>query len=200
MTPVVDKLKITPQDHGRRMSLDDFEGASVQEGFHYELGRGIICVSEVPNPWHEFVLDAIRQQLSDYRKLNLCPQFLTATGGGCKILVKGLESERHPDLAVYFTKPPMPGKAAWAVWVPELVIELVSSGSEERDYKEKREEYFQFGVKEYWIFDPSKSELLALRRSKGVWEEHRFGQEGVYQSPLLPGLELNLKPIFEAAL
>jgi len=35
-------VKIGPMDDGRQMSLDDFDEAEVQPGFHYELSRGII--------------------------------------------------------------------------------------------------------------------------------------------------------------
>lgn len=33
-------IKVGPADHGRQMSLADFDHAEVQEGYFYELGRG----------------------------------------------------------------------------------------------------------------------------------------------------------------
>ena len=51
------------------------------------------------------------------------------------------------------------------------MIEVVSPGSEERDYQQKREEYLLFGAREYWIFDAEKEEMLVLRRSGGRWIE-----------------------------
>ena len=45
-------VKIGPADHGRRMSLKEFEHAKVQEGYLYELSRGIITLSDVPNRLH----------------------------------------------------------------------------------------------------------------------------------------------------
>ena len=41
------KIKIGPQDEGRPMSLAEFEPAQVEEGYIYELSRGIITVSDV---------------------------------------------------------------------------------------------------------------------------------------------------------
>ena len=41
----------------------------------------------------------------------------------------------------------------------------------EHDYQQKREEYLVFGVREYWIFDAEKEEMLVLRRSGGRWIE-----------------------------
>jgi hypothetical protein len=40
MTTIKTALKIGPHDHGRRMSLQEFEPVQVQEGYLYELSRG----------------------------------------------------------------------------------------------------------------------------------------------------------------
>jgi hypothetical protein len=39
---------IGPEDQGRRMSLAEFDHAEVRDGYLYELGRGVITVSDVP--------------------------------------------------------------------------------------------------------------------------------------------------------
>ena len=44
--------RIGPGDHGRRMSLEEFEHAEGQEGRLYELSRGVITVVDVPKPRH----------------------------------------------------------------------------------------------------------------------------------------------------
>src|SRR5262249_33647194 len=87
----------------------------------------------------------------------------------------------------------------WAVWVPEIVVKVVSPGSESRDYGEKKEEYLLFGVREYWIFDCAKREMLALRRLEGAWEERTLHPPAVYRTRLLPGLRFATGPVFEAA-
>ena len=38
------KIIIGPEDHGRRMSLDDFDRAIARPGYLYELGKGAIEV------------------------------------------------------------------------------------------------------------------------------------------------------------
>ncbi len=43
------QAKIGPEDHGRKMSLKAFEFAQTEEGYHCELSRGYIIVSEVAN-------------------------------------------------------------------------------------------------------------------------------------------------------
>jgi Uma2 family endonuclease len=189
--------KVGPKDHGRRMSLAEFDHCEVQEGYLYELGRGVIVVSDVPNPRHLAQVDALREQLSAYRQQNPGRIRRIAGGGECKLLIAGLESERHPDLAVYKTPPPK--KDLWSSWVPELVVEVVSPGSEERDYEEKREEYLRFGVKEYWIVDADKQEVLVLRRVAGKWKERVLRRPDVYQPRVLPGFDFACAAVFEAA-
>lgn len=192
-------VRIGPADHGQRMTLDEFEPAEVMEGFHYELGRGEIIVSEVPDPKHMLILNAIRDQFVLYRITNPGRIFAIAGGGECKILLEAQQSERHPDLAVYMTPAPVEGNAVWGLWIPEVVVEIVSPGSEDRDYREKREEYLAFGVKEYWIVDPGKRLILLLRRERGRWTEQRFGPSDACETPLLPGFRFACGPVFEAA-
>jgi Uma2 family endonuclease len=192
-------IKIGPADHGRRMSLADFEHAEVQEGRLYELGREVIVVSDVPNPPHLAQVTTIRFQLSAYALAHPGRIYTIASGSECKILVAGLESERHPDLAIYKTPPPAAGEEAWAIWVPEIVVEVVFPGSEQRDYTEKREEYLLFGVQEYWIVDAERQEVLVLYRSAGRWAERVLHVPDTYRTRQLPGFAFACAPVFEAA-
>jgi Uma2 family endonuclease len=198
MSQSASKLKITPADNGRQMSLSDFEDAEVQEGYTYELSRGVIVVSEVPNPWHAVMIDAIRRQIEKYRIAHPDIIKVLPAGNECKVLLSQLASERHPDIAAYLTMPPASDSTVWRIWIPEIVIEVVSPGSEERDYNDKREEYLQFGVKEYWIFNRERQELLALIRSRGAWEERVVRTPAKYQSAQLPGFEMDCEAVFVA--
>lgn len=191
-------LKITQHDRGRAMALDDFDAADAEEGQLFELGRGIVVVTEIPRPSHEMIVDAIRMQLTAHRLAHPGQIHMLASGAGCKILLASLNSERHPDLAVYKSPPPRDDAQVWSLWIPDLAVEVVSPGSEHRDYVEKREEYLQFGVREYWIVDAAKQEMLALQRSRGQWAEQLVKPGTPYRPIVLPGFEFNLAAIFAA--
>jgi Uma2 family endonuclease len=193
------KIKIGPADHGRRMSLAGFEHAEVEEGHLYELGRGVIIVSDVPNPRHFAQVMAIRRQLAAYDLAHPNTIYGIAAGSDCKILVPDLESERHPDLAVYKTPPHADEAGVWATWVPEIVIEVVSADSAHRDFDEKPEEYLNFGVQEYWIVDAKREEVRVLRRSGGRWAERIVRPGKVCKTRLLPGFEFSCAAVFKAA-
>ena len=189
---------IGPRDHGRPMSLQEFDRAEGAEGRLYELSRGVITVVEVPNPKHFAQVNALRMQLSAYVLAKPGSCYAIASGSECKIVVEGLASERHPDLAVY-KEPPPDEEDVWASWVPELVIEVVSADSADRDYRQKPEEYLRFGVQEYWVVDASKQQMLAHRRSRGGWALKTIRTADNYKTRVLPGFGLNLASVFAVA-
>ena len=191
--------KVGPLDAGRRMSLDEFDPCETESGHQYELEGGIVIVTEVPLPSHFLRVDAIRDQLTLYKLTHRGIIRVIGSGSECKLLITESESERHPDLAVYKSDPPQQDRSVWRVWIPEIVIEVVSPGSEHRDKVIKREEYLTFGVAEYWVVDPIKQEFLVLRRDGNEWNEQVLSPEQTYRTDLLPLFELDLTPIFSAA-
>jgi Uma2 family endonuclease len=193
------KAKIGPYHHGRKMSLKAFEFAQVEEGYLVELARGYVVVSEVPNYPHALTTAFIRDMLGAYRLANPRATHLVLDGASCKLLIPDWESERHPDIAVYLTAPKgKKDRTLWRTWVPELVIEVVSEGSRDRDYTEKRDEYWTLGVKEYWVVDAKLQQVLVLRRGRSQWTEKTLGPADVCETKLLPGFKLPCKAVFEA--
>jgi Uma2 family endonuclease len=191
--------KIGPEDHGRRMSLDEFDHAEGREGYLYELSRGVITGTDVPAPRHLAQVNALKRQVHAYDLAHPGRIHTIASGSECKILLAGLESERHPDLTIYKTPPPEGDDDVWSAWIPEIVIEVVSPSSRHRDYEEKPEEYLQFGVLEYWIIDAKKREMLVLRRSRGRWSERAVRPPDTYGTRILPGFVLDVGLVFQGA-
>jgi Uma2 family endonuclease len=182
------------------MSLRAFEFAEVEDGYLYELARGYVIVSEVANYFHASQIDVLQDHLRAFKisRPGLIHRILD--GGACKLLVYDWESERHPDIAIYLTIPQ--GKKdskMWRTWIPELIIEVVSARSVERDYVEKREEYRTLGVKEYWIVDAAMGKITQLRRGKSDWLAKELFAGDVVETKLLPGFKLPCQPIFDAA-
>ncbi len=189
---------IGPSDHGRKMSLKAFEFVETEEGFHYELSRGFITVSQVANLIHALLVAMLRDALSVHKALNPDQVYIILGGMECKLLIPEWESERHPDIAVYLTKPKGPkNDKLWRRWTPELVIEVVSERSSDRDYVAKREEYWTLGAKEYWIVDAKRHQVVVLRRGKSDWIENWLDSESTLATKLLPGFKLPCKAIME---
>jgi hypothetical protein len=62
------QVRIGPEDNGKRMSLDDFDEATAAEGYLYELGRGVIEVSGIPQPRRAAQRDVAARSASDRKK------------------------------------------------------------------------------------------------------------------------------------
>jgi Uma2 family endonuclease len=192
------KIHVGPQDDGRRMSLDDFDKAIAQEGWLYELNKGVIEVSDVPPPNHAMQIQELRDQLVQYRLANAGTIAMIGGGGEAKLLIGPAQSERHPDLSVYLDPPPKV-KDVWSQWVPAIVIEVVSERSTKRDYDDKPDEYLMFGVSEYWIVDSQRQQLVVMTRWRGQWQSKTCKPSQKFITPQLPGFTLDLKRVFAAA-
>lgn len=191
------RIRIGPEDDGRRMSLDDFDRAIGREGHLYELGKGVIEVSEVPSLEHGRQVQEIRNQLVAYQIANPGVVDYLATGSEAKLLIGPSESERHADLFVYCG--PAPEVAhPWSLWVPEIVIEVVSESSRKRDYHDKPDEYLEFGVDEYWIIDAARKQMIANVRWRGQWKAQTIRPPKKYATRWLTGFSLDLKRVIDA--
>ena len=193
--------RIGPADHGRPMELDEFAEAEAAGRAHSTSWAG------GSSPWSRYrrsgtclQVAAARDQLQAYKSSNPGRIEVIASGNECKLMIVALRSERHPDLAVYLTPPPEDeDDDFWMRWVPEIVVEVVSPSSRDRDYDEKPEEYLRAGVKEYWIVDSERRALIVMRRSRGRWTETKVCPPAIYRTRLLPGLAFSIESVFTSA-
>ena len=83
---------------------------------------------------------------------------------------------------------------------PDLVVEVLSPSTAQRDRTLKRERYEKFGVREYWIAD-IVGNTIEVNVSEGDTYSVAgvYGQGDTFQSPLLPGLEIDVSAVFESS-
>jgi Uma2 family endonuclease len=81
----------------------------------------------------------------------------------------------------------------------DLVLEVVSPDKPERDLKEKREDYAEAGVQEYWIVNPLDETITVLRLEGDVFQEHGvFGRGAAATSALLAGFAVDVEAVLDA--
>ena len=80
---------------------------------------------------------------------------------------------------------------------PDLVVEVSSPSTDERDRTVKRKLYAEHGVKEYWLVDPDAMTVAVLVLGDGAFEEEGvYGRGESMTSPMLPGFSVNLDDLF----
>ena len=80
--------------------------------------------------------------------------------------------------------------------VPDLVVEILSPGTEHVDRGEKYFEYAKAGVREYWIVDPDEKKIEVYVEKRGVYQLfEKYGPDQTAYSKILPGLRIDLDEI-----
>ena len=105
---------------------------------------------------------------------------------------------REPDLLLLRNiNDPRNQEAFWLG--ADLVVEIVSPDNPTRDTVEKRTEYAEAGIPEYWIVDPQIETITVLRLEAGSYTEHGVFRRGTTAtSALLIGFEVGVDPVFDA--
>jgi len=81
---------------------------------------------------------------------------------------------------------------------PDLVVEVLSPASAQRDRTYKKTLYARHGVKEYWLVDPEAQTIEVLKLEMGGYRQAGRYQRGqTLKSPLLAGLEIPLDEVFK---
>ena len=79
---------------------------------------------------------------------------------------------------------------------PDLVIEILSPSTAERDRELKLGLYARFGVSEYWIVDPDERSAQVMKLGTGRYDSVERHDSGTVSSTLLPGLAVSVDEIF----
>jgi Uma2 family endonuclease len=177
--------RIGPADNGRKMSLEEFLEAEEEPGFRYELARGVLEVTKVPNDPHGQVVYNIYRIVVIYDLAH--PGVILRSGGGgeFQLIINELDSGRNPDFSIALQGAQKDDRGRM---IPVLSAEVVSERSVDRDYRAKREEYLAFGLLEYWIIDLKLRKMTLLVRQDDNWVERPCLEGQPIPSLVLPGL------------
>jgi Uma2 family endonuclease len=181
-------------DNGRSMTPDEFDASKeFDDEYRYELIRGVLIVSPMAGPGETSPNDALGFLLRAYQRFHPEGRCLDETLP--EFYVRTKDSRRRADRVAWIGLGRSPRTKAD---VPTIVIEFVarSHRDRQRDYFEKRAEYADIGVNEYWVVDRYDRKMVVYRLD-GSTETH--GVDAIYRTPLMPGFDLPLSELFAAA-
>ncbi|HEU0113172.1 MAG TPA: Uma2 family endonuclease [Thermomicrobiales bacterium] len=164
---------------------------SEREGDRHELFDGELVVTPAPVPDHQKIVGNL------YAVLRIAS--LAAAAGD--VFLGPIDVRLTPDTVL---EPDLCFVAAERLHIvgpktidaaPDLVVEVLSPGTRERDRGVKRALYARFGVQEYWLVDPD-ARTLTLFVLHGDRFEAQPLDEAAARSNVLPGLVVALADVF----
>ena len=199
VAPHVEQIVLGPALNGIRMTPEEFDAIGEGEydpDFRYELIDGVLIVNAIPLPAERGPNQELGRLLLNYRYDH--PQGAALDNTLEEEHVRTAQSRRRADRVIWAGLGRQPIRKSD---IPTIVVEFVSAGrrSWQRDYVEKRDEYLALGIREYWIFDRFQRCLTVFRPHDSKPDELTVEEEGVYQTDLLPGLELPVARILAVA-
>jgi len=82
----------------------------------------------------------------------------------------------------------------------DLAVEIVSPDDPDRDRVRKQAEYARHGVREYWLVDLEKHQVILYRLgAQGMYEAIAPDASGAYRSEVLPGFFLHPEWLWPAS-
>ncbi len=196
-------IRLSSADHDRPLTLEAFTSAVHEEGYHYELIRGRVYVSPVPNLPEDLLESWISDLLRAYMREH--PDAINHVTNKGRVFVPGEEAltAPEPDVTVYRNFPhELPRtEQRWQDVTPILVVEVLSADDPIKDEVRNVELYLQVpSIREYWIVDGREDAdhptILIYRRRGQRWQNViRLTPGSSYTTRLLPGFVLALDPL-----
>ena len=150
-----------------------------------ELWNGEIIMSPAPHPDHQTIVLNFAATLREF----------VGAGGMGKIFVSPVDVVLTPRRVVqpdvlFISESRRKIVGSHIAGAPDLVMEVISATSWQRDRIQKKALYEQAGVAEYWIIDPDAETIEVFALVKGVYQLHsKATRKETAKSKLLAGFK-----------
>lgn len=150
----------------RRLSVEEYLTLDTEtdEG-RYEYLDGRVWLLAGASPDHNLVKDNIRSELHPELSPRGCRSFTSDQR------VKISETRYvYPDVVVLCGEPEYTDESPPSLVNPELLVEVTSDSTSDRDHQEKLEAYLNLDpLREYWIASPSRALITQYVRRGDEW-------------------------------
>jgi Uma2 family endonuclease len=186
----------------RRMTLAEYLEYDDGTDTRYELEDGVLVEMSSENPLNLAIASAL---FAAFLNLGI-PAHRLMIGLGMEVDSRKVTA-RIADLVVHSQASAVAVRSGAKLLkadmpAPLLVVEAVSSSdtdprSRQRDYEDKRAEYAERGIPEYWIVDPAAGVVLVLTLGSVGYQEQRFTGNQAIASPTFPAFALTAEQVLD---
>ncbi len=188
-----------PQQTGSRFTYADYLGWSDDK--RWELIDGVAYdMTPAPGVPHQRAVVELGRQLANSLEGKPCEVFVAPTDiclpGGERAEAE-ISTVVQPD--VFVVCDPMKIEDRGIRGAPDFIIEVASPSTASKDQIVKADLYERHGVREYWVLSlPDRLLTIRVLGAEGRFAAPRFVEaRGRVAASALPGLELELDPVFE---
>ena len=157
-----------------------------------ELIHGDFCMVPAPNIRHQDIVADLGAAMRQYVRENR----LGKVGIAPIDVVLSDENVVQPDILFVSAKRSEVITEANIQGAPDLVVEVLSLSTADRDRQLKLGLYARFGVREYWIVDPVEESVQVLELGLEGYGPAQTYTTGVVPSGVVEGFEIDLSRIF----
>lgn len=160
-------------------TIDDIY--AMPDGERAELIDGQIYYMAPPNRMYQKISWKLHQSIANYidGKNEECEVYAAPFA---VFLNENDQNHVEPDISVICNKDKLTDKGCMGT--PDWIIEIVFPGSKRMDYFIKLFKYRTAGVREYWIIDPDKEQIMVYQFEKETMEQFCFEDDipsGIYE-------------------
>ena len=163
-----------------------------------ELIKGkIIAMSPAPARRHQDIAQNINRILDNFFYKKPCKVYFSPFDVRLYSPSKDITTVVQPDLCVICDLSKLDDKGC--LGSPDLVVEIVSPGNSKKEMGIKFDLYEEFGVREYWIVNPSEETMLIYVLQDGKYIGMRplaKGETTTAHSVIFPKLNFNVADVF----
>lgn len=170
--------------------------ADIDDDMKAEFINGEIIIHSPVKKEHTDTTFLITQLMRNYVVINELGYV-----GYEKVLSVFTRNDYEPDVVYFNTeKAKSFKKGMWKFPIPDLIVEVLSKSTEDRDRNLKFHDYESHGVTEYWIVDADKETVEQYLLQKNKYTLHFKANKGIIESKAIKGFSAEIKAFFDESL
>lgn len=182
---------------GMKVSYEEFMEIYEKSDLRMEFINGEIILLSSPNIYHQDICSNLHLIFKTFLKGKKCKVYFAPFD---VIFYKKDIKEpdvMQPDLLIACDVDDMTNEKGHYTGTPSLVVEVLSKSTRSRDMVDKLNTYMLSGVKEFWVIDPNRRNVLVYSfKDFAIDEFCSYKNNDLIKSGFLEGLDVDINEIF----
>jgi len=191
-------MELSDLDLSKTYSYADYLKWTFEDRLELIKGR-IFQMTPAPASVHQRISWIISGEIYHYLKNKPCQAFTAPFD--VRLPRKGEQEDQkiftvvQPDICLICDLSKIDARGCTGA--PDIIIEILSPGNNQKELRNKYEVYEETGVKEYWIVSHQDKTFLKYTLTANQYQPSKMMTiDDMITTPILPGFELDLETVF----